>query len=152
MGDNAFFRRTWIDETVEIDADAEKVYELLKDIDGWSSFIPGMMRIVRPGSGPLRVGSRFVMVLKMGRTPPIFLPCKVYELGPGRMEWGGGGLGSVIRHSIELQPLDGGRTRIRQVEYATGALALLTLPFEKAANRFDRGLFRGIRERFAGRG
>jgi hypothetical protein len=149
MSDNAFLRRTWIDESVEVDADRDQVYELLRDIDSWPSFIPGLARIVRPGSGPVGVGSRFVMVLKMPRAPAIFLPCKVYELGPSRMEWGGGGFGSVIRHSIELEPLADERTRMRQVEYATGVLALLTLPFEKAANRFDRSWSEAVRERFA---
>ncbi len=145
------FRRTWIDESVEIDADREQLFELLRNIDGWPDVVPGLQRILRPGSGPVGVGTRFVMVLKMNpRTPPIFLPCKVYELGPDRMEWGGGGFGSVIRHYIELEPLADGRTRMRQVEYATGLLALLTLPVEKAANRFDQGWFKGIRERFAG--
>ena len=145
-----FFERTWIDYTVEVDTGRAALFELLRDIQGWPAFTPGLRRIKALGRGPIDVGSRFNMVIKIPGYPVIVFPCKVYELNQNRMEWGGGGWGSVIRHGFEMEALDEERTRLRHFEYATGLLALFCLPFEKAAYRYDRGWSEAIRQRFAG--
>ena len=118
-------RRIWIDHTAEIAASSAAVMAALTDIDAWSSWTPGLVGVQRR-PGPLAVGSTFTMLVKPAAFhPPLKIPCKVQRLTPTLIEWGGDVLGSVARHSFELTPLDSGGTRVRQLEYATGILALL---------------------------
>ena len=118
-------RRTWIDHTSEIAANSGAVMAALTDIDAWASWTPGLAGVTRR-PGPLAVGSSFTMLVKPAAFhPPLKVPCKVFTMTPTLIEWGGDLLGSVVRHSFELTPLDGGATRVRQLEYATGILALL---------------------------
>ena len=91
----------------------------------------------------------FLMVLD-GPGPGLPLPCVMYEHTPQHLEWGGGGLGSCIRHSMQLTPLGPSRTRLRHREYATGLLALATWPLREAAAGHDRRWSEAIVARFAG--
>lgn len=143
------FRRTWIDHTSELAASAETVFALLRDIDNWPSWSPGLIALKRKDSGELRVGSRFVLVLKMKGAPKTSLPCKILKLQPNYIEWGGGFPGSMIRHRFEVSPITAQRARVRHVEYATGLLALLSLPVEKLAYRHDLAWSRALEKRFA---
>lgn len=138
------FKRVWIDETVEIKTNASTLFALLKDFDGWPSWTRGLKAIQRNKDEPLVPGTRFTMVFGALR-----LPCQVYEYGPERLEWGGGLPGSIVRHSFEITPIDGGRCRLRHQEYATGVLALLTLPLEKAIYAHDHRWTTTICERFS---
>ena len=118
-------RRTWIDHTSEIAASSAAVMAALTDVDAWAQWTPGLVGVQRRPE-PLAVGSRFTMLVKPAAFhPALKVPCKVYTLTPTFIEWGGDLLGAVARHSFELTPLDGGATRVRQLEYATGILALL---------------------------
>lgn len=142
------FRRIWIDYTVEVDASESELSALLSDIDAWPSWTPGLRAIKRKPDGAIGVGTRFTMVLDMkGLGLP--LPCQLFVKEPRRIEWGGGGLGSVIRHRFELTPIGAARTSLRHVEYATNLLALLTLPAEKGIHAHDRRWSNAIRARFA---
>lgn len=141
-------RHTWIDQTLEIDTDADTLYLLLSDIERWAEWTPGLRAIKRLGRGPVAPGMRFVMVMA-GPGPGLPLPCVVYHNTTGLLEWGGGGLGSCIRHRMELTPLGPGRTRLRHVEYATGLLALLTWPVAKLATAHDERWSAAIAARFA---
>ena len=143
------FRRTWIDHTSELAADADTVFALLRDIDGWPSWTPGLVALRRKGSTPIQVGTPFTLVLKSGAAPQIPLPCKVLKLSPLYIEWGGGFKGSMIQHRFEVTPVSSQRCKVRHVEYATGLLALVTLPIEKLAYRHDRAWSRAIEKRFA---
>ena len=60
-----------------------------------------------------------------------------------------GALGSSVRHSMELTALDEGRCQLRHLEYATGLLAILALPAERAAHRHDKLWSDAIVARFA---
>lgn len=142
-------RHTWIDRTVEVATDATTLYRLLSDIDGWAGWTPGLRAVRRRGPAGYGPGTRFVMVMA-GPGPGLPLPCVMVQNTPQRLEWGGGGLGSCIRHSLELTPLDGGRTRLRHVEYATGLLALLTWPVAHLATAHDERWTDAIVARFAG--
>lgn len=141
-------RRTWIDHTCDVNASAETLYALLSDVDGWPDWTPGLRAIERRNQGFVGSGARFTMHLEHPKLGVLKLPTVMYENQPLRMVWGGGGVGSVIRHSFELLPIDAGRTRLRHVEYATGALALATLPFEKFAHDHDYRWSETIRTRF----
>jgi hypothetical protein len=141
-------RRTWIDHTCDVHTSAETLYALLSDVDGWPSWTPGLRAIKRREQGFVGPGARFVMHLAHPKFGEVKLPTVMYENQPLRMEWGGGGFGSVIRHSMELTPIDADHTRLRHVEYATGLLALVTLPFEKFAYDHDFRWSETIRTRF----
>ncbi|HEX4870410.1 MAG TPA: SRPBCC family protein [Moraxellaceae bacterium] len=142
-------RDTWIDHEVEVAADAATLYLLLSDLDNWPAWTPGLRAIRRWRRGPMRPGQRFVMVLD-GPGPGLPLPCTVYRSEPLHLEWGGGALGSVIRHSLTLKPLDAGRTLLRHREYATGLLALATRPVARLARAHDERWSAAIVARFAG--
>lgn len=144
-------RDTWIDLETEVATDADTLYALLADIDGWPAWTPGLRAIRRRGSAPLRPGSRFVMVLEVPVIGGLPLPCELYEATPRRLEWGGGLPGSVIRHSLEITPVDAGRCRLRHVEYATGLLALLTRPVARHTRAYDERWSAAIAARFAPR-
>lgn len=142
------FRRTWIDHTSELSADADTVFALLSDIDNWPSWTPGLNAIKRKRT-PLAQGAAFTMVLKMPGAPTTPLPCKVLKLQPHYIEWGGGFPGSMIQHRFEVTPLSAQRCKVRHVEFATGLLALVTLPIEKLAYKHDLAWSRAIEKRFA---
>lgn len=142
-------RITWIDHTSEVAADSDTLYRLLADIDAWPSWTPGLKAIKRRGRGPIRVGEGFVMVLKPQGAPLAFVPCKLFALEPNFIEWGGGFGSGVIRHSFAWEPISEGRTRVRQLEYATGWLGLLTRPIAGIAHRHDLAWSRALERRFA---
>jgi hypothetical protein len=137
--------RTWIDDSFEVEAGADTLYALLSDIDGWPSWTPGLTAIKRKPGAALTPGGGFTMVL----APGLRLPCKLYTREPGRIEWGGDLLGSVIRHRFELTALSPTRTRVKHVEYATNLLAVLTLPAEKGIYAHDKRWSKAIQKRFA---
>lgn len=141
-------RHTWIDHEIEVAVAADTLYLLLSDIDRWAEWTPGLRAIKRRGKSAYGPGTRFVMVMD-APGPGLPLPCVMYENTPRRLEWGGGGLGSCIRHSLELTALGPDRTRLRHREYATGLLALLTWPLRDAAGAHDRRWSEAIVARFA---
>lgn len=141
-------RRTWIDHTCDVHASAETLYALLSDVDGWPSWTPGLREIKRGTRGFVGPGARFTMVLDHPRFGALKLPIVMYENQPLRMVWGGGGFGSIIRHSFELTAISTNRTRLHNVEYATGFLALLAFPLERFAYDHDFRWSETIRTRF----
>ncbi|MDH5671297.1 MAG: SRPBCC family protein [Myxococcales bacterium] len=144
-------RRTWIDYEVDVHAGAEELGQLLGDLDGWPAWTPGLLRIERVDEGPVRVGLRFRMVVRLGKGPTLTLPCEVYTWEARRLEWGGGFVGGKVRHFFEIEPLGAEQSRVRQVEYATGVLALVAWPFEAHCHAHDRGWSDALVERFMGR-
>jgi hypothetical protein len=143
------FRRTWIDHTVDVAASPGEVYALLSNIDGWPSWTPGLTRLKRKGAGPWQAGQKFTMYIRAGSLPPVPVPCETYEVGPERIVWGGGVPGSVIRHSFEIKPLGAGASRVRQLEFATNLLAVLTLVVEPFIYQHDLHMQNALRDKFA---
>jgi uncharacterized protein YndB with AHSA1/START domain len=145
------YRRTWIDHALEIEASAQQVYELLVDVDAWPSWTPGLTAIRRTSQGALREGERFTMLIKPAKFhPPLPLPCKALEISPGRIAWGGGVLGSVVRHVFTIEALSPTRTRLHQLEYATNALALLARVAEPGIYKHDLRWQNAMRDRLVG--
>ncbi len=143
------FRRTWIDHTCQLDASLDTVSALLRDVDGWPDWSPGVVAITRKDSGPPTVGSKFSLRVQMPGSRAMSLPCKVYQWDRERLEWGGGMPGSVIRHSMELTSTGEHGCSLRHVEYATNLLALFCLLTEKSAYAHDRKWSDAIEARFA---
>jgi Polyketide cyclase / dehydrase and lipid transport len=144
------FRRTWIDHTVDVEASTGEVYDLLADIDGWPSWTPGLTAIKRKGKGRPAVGQRFTMYFKPAPFhPPLPVPCELYELSPQRIVWGGGIPGSLVRHSFEISELGANRSRVRQLEFATNLIAVLTLIAEPGIYKHDLRMQNALRDKFA---
>jgi hypothetical protein len=132
------FRRTWIDHTTDVPANIEHVAALLHDLDSWPSWTPGLTEVRRSKSTPPRPGGKFTMMIKPASFhPPLPVPCMLLKLEPTYIEWGGGFAGSVVRHSWELTQVGPDLTRVRQLEYATNAIALLTLIAEPGIYKHD---------------
>jgi hypothetical protein len=143
------FVRTWIDYSCEVATSADTLYRLLADIDGWASWTPGLISIRRRTQGEYVPGTKFTMTLAVPVLGKVGLPSQLYVNEPTVLEWGGGALGSRIRHRMELTALGPQTTRLRHLEYATGFLALVSLGLEKGIYRHDRGWSDAIQKRFA---
>ncbi|MEY4763591.1 MAG: Polyketide cyclase / dehydrase and lipid transport [Pseudomonadota bacterium] len=142
-------RQTWIDHTSDLPADLDTVYALLSDIDRWPQWTPGLRSIRRPGRGLAQPGSFFLMTLEAPIVRRLVLPNVVYRNDRQCIEWGGGLLGSVIRHSLTLTPLNEHTTRVRHLEYATGLLCLAAWPAAGFAHMHDLRWSRAIEAHFA---
>jgi hypothetical protein len=141
-------RQTWIDDTCDVQTDIDTLYALLSDIDNWPSWTPGLRSIWRPKKGFAARGAFFLMTLEAPIVKRLVLPNVVYQNERHRIEWGGGALGSTIRHFMELTALDSQTTRLRHVEYSTGLLAILAWPAANFAHHHDMRWSRAIEAKF----
>ncbi len=139
----------WIDYTSVVNTDSATLYQLLADIQGWPQWTPGLFTIWRGSKAFPRQGSFFLIVMEAPIIGRLILPSVVYQNDPHRIEWGGGFLGSIIRHSLEITTIDEHTTQLRHVEYATGLLALLARPAAGFAHFHDMRWSKAIEARFA---
>lgn len=116
--------------TVEIAAPAERVWEVLTDVEGWPQWTETVTSVERLDEGPLRSGSR-------ARINQPKIPESEYvvtELDPGRsFTWvaSGPGVTTTARHDVEA--LSDGRSRVTLAVEQSGWLGSLM-------GRFYRGL------------
>jgi hypothetical protein len=133
-----------IEEQRSITAGADRVWELLSDIDRWDQLLPTMQRVTRLGAaGPLGVGSRFEV-----RQPG--LRRSVYEITdwqPGRgFTWTTTAPGIRTTAPHWLAPHEGGTRLVLGIEWSgplTGLVRLLLgakvrLMVEQEADTFAR--------------
>ena len=116
--------------SIDITAPAERVWEVLTDVEYWSEWTPTVTWVRRLDDGPLRVGSR--AKIRQPRVPET--EYVVTELDPGRsFTWvaTGPGVLTTARHSVE--PLPDGGARVRLSVEQGGWLGSLV-------GRFYRGL------------
>lgn len=110
---------------VDIDAPAERVWQVVGDFGRYSDWNPFIVR----AAGEPRVGERLdITIAAPGMKPVSFRP-RVLDVVPGRLiRWKGEfklpGLFDG-RHALIVDPLDGGRSRFTTHEDVTGIL----LPF-----------------------
>ena len=110
---------------VDIDAPAERVWQVVSDFGRYSDWNPFIVR----AAGEPRVGERLdITIAAPGMKPVSFRP-RVLDVEPGRLvRWKGEfklpGLFDR-RHALIVDPLDGGRSRFTTDEDVTGIL----LPF-----------------------
>lgn len=100
------------------DADAEAVWQLLSDVDGWGAWNDGIETITL--DGPVAVGATFRM------KPPgeDVLTSTIAELDPNRLLTDETEMGDlVIRVVHRLEPLSSGRTSITYRVEVTGPAA-----------------------------
>ena len=110
---------------VEIDAPAERVWQIVGDFARYPEWNPFIVR----AAGVPRVGARLdVTIVALGMKPVSFRP-RVLDFEPGRLiRWKGGfklpGLFDG-RHALIVEPLDSGRSRFTSHEDVSGVM----LPF-----------------------
>jgi uncharacterized membrane protein len=141
-------KQTWIDHTSVIQTDIDTLYALLADIDNWPTWTPGLRSIKRFKKGFAKPGSFFLMTLDAPIIKRLVLPNVVYQNERHRIEWGGGALGSSIRHFMALTALDDHTTRLRHVEYSTGLLCIAACPAASFARMHDMRWSQAIEARF----
>ena len=114
-----------LDASIEIDAPAERVWQVVSDFARYPEWNPFIVR----AAGKQRPGARLeVTIVAPGVRAATFKP-KVLDLDPGRLiRW----KGSLIlpglfdgRHALSVDPLGDGRARFTTHEEVTGIL----LPF-----------------------
>jgi hypothetical protein len=145
----AMARIDFIDATDDIDATAEDVFALLLDVDRWPTWATGVSRAWRRPRGPFRVGVRIGFVPRF-LPVPIDVPVLEFEQDR-RLVWGVRTPFFEMVHGFTIEPLPGGRCRVRHREHAEGLLALLTRPMAQWIRRFDRGLSDDLAVHFATR-
>jgi hypothetical protein len=142
------YRRVWIDHTSELATSAESVHALLLDIDNWPQWTPGLNAIRRNKQQAFAPGCKFAMIVQPKGAPPTYVPCVVTSVTPGLIEWGGGIGRSVVRHRFEIEALGPSRCRVRQLEFATGILAVLARPIERFVYAHDLAWSKALEQRF----
>jgi uncharacterized protein YndB with AHSA1/START domain len=121
--------------TTEIAAPADRVYEVMSDVERWPEWTPSVTRVALLGGGPFAVGSR--ALVRQPKFPPA--TWTITEIVPGRsFTWvsNGPGFRAVGRHAVE--PASG------------GSRATLSLELQGALGGLWGRLTRGITERYVG--
>lgn len=134
-----------VETTVDIDAPAERVWEVMADVERWPEWTASVVRAERLDDGPLRLGSR--ARLKQPRFPPVLW--EVTELEPGRsFAWTAKnvGLTSVGRHRVVARR-DGGATVTLTLEQEGPLAPLLALLTAKLTRRYVDTEAQGLKRR-----
>ena len=110
---------------IEIDAPAERVWQVVSDFGKYADWNPFIVR----AAGAVRVGERLDITISAPGMKPVTFRPRVLDVEPGRLvRWKGKfklpGLFDG-RHALIVDALDGGRSRFTTHEDVTGLL----LPF-----------------------
>ena len=119
--------------TTDIAAPAERVWEVMSDVDRWHEWTPSITSITRLGGRPLAVGSR--ALVRQPKFPPALW--KVAAINPGRsFTWVSvaPGLRVTGHHSVDPAP--------------AGSRATLALRYEGVFGRLLARLTHDITERY----
>jgi hypothetical protein len=139
-----------LDSHIDINAPAQRVWEVLADFSGWGEWNPFIPSI----EGELELGARLHLTVAPPDLKPMEFKPKVFVLRPGEeIVWGGSFLRWLFRgdHAISLEALPGGRTRFRQRERFRGPMVLLMgKMFEPTAEGY-RQMNQALKERVEGR-
>lgn len=144
----ALFENVMIDETMELDASAEEVFALLKDIDNWPNWVRAIEKSYANSKGDWRVG--YKITFKANIAPIPLSNLKIVDYQEGRvMEWGIRSPVLNFGHRFEVTPLGKNKCRLRQSEGGTGILSFLTKPANGLVAKFDTAWGEDIRAYFA---
>jgi hypothetical protein len=132
---------------VEIDAPAERVWQVVSDFARYAEWNPFIVR----AAGEPRVGERLdITITAPGMKPVSFRP-RVLDVEPGRLiRWKGEfkfpGLFDG-RHALIVDPLDGERSRFTTHEDVTGILLPFTGKVMAASQQGFELMARAVKER-----
>jgi len=125
---------------IEIDASAERVWDILTDFASYPQWKPFIRRI----SGELQVGERLEVRLEPPDSRGITLRPTVLRAEPNRLLWWVGHLmvPGIFdgEHSLVIEPLEGNRVRFVQHEAFKGVLV------RPLARSLDKSTLRGFEE------
>jgi len=121
---------------VTIDAPANRVWDVLSDLDGYKSWNP----FLTSATGSLSPEHKITVAAKLGTHTITFHP-RIVTVEPGkRLAWRGTLLVPEIlsgEHQFELEPLDQSHTRLIQSEHFRGVL--VSLLWERVSPELSRG-------------
>lgn len=124
---------------ITIDEEPESIFARLADVGSWPSWMPASFLLTSPvAARPAQVGDRFRVKI-LGS--PFASPLEVSKCeAPRLLAWTGGQRGMLTaEHRFALEPLDGGKTRVRSIETWQGTLApLLRFAVKPLAERLGR--------------
>lgn len=110
---------------IDIDASPSRVWEILRDLDGW----PTWTDVLRDVHATPSLGGKISFRIFLDGMPGLPIQARIREWTPERSIAWGGGLGGVFagHHYFRLEPLGEDRTTLTHGEDFTGALATLAL-------------------------
>lgn len=132
---------------VEIDAPAERVWQVVSDFARYCDWNPFIVR----SAGEPRVGERLDITIAAPRMKPVSFRPRVLDVERGRLiRWNGEfklpGLFDG-RHALIVDPLDGGRSRITTHEDVTGILLPFVSKVPAASQQGFDLMARAVKER-----
>jgi hypothetical protein len=132
---------------VEIDAPAERVWQVVSDLARYCDWNPFIVR----SAGEPRVGERLDITIAAPRMKPVSFRPRVLDVERGRLiRWKGEfklpGLFDG-RHALIVDPLDGGRSRITTHEDVTGILLPFVSKVPAASQQGFDLMARAVKER-----
>ena len=132
---------------VEIDAPAERVWQIVIDFAQYSDWNPFIVR----AAGEPRVGERLDITIAAPDMKPVSFRPRVLDVEPGRLiRWKGEfklpGLFDG-RHALIVDPLDHGRSRFTTHEDVTGILLPFAVTVMTASQKGFELMARALRER-----
>ena len=140
-----------IEVAIEIDAPPARVWEVMSDVERWSEWTDSISSIKFEKGSALRPGSK--LRIRQPKLPPAVWQVTSVEPGRGFVwEAKGSGLSSMASHEIE--PLDGGRSRVKlRIEHSGMIATLLGSKIEGVSRRYLDMEIQGLKRRSeAGRG
>lgn len=134
---------------VDIEAPPETVWSVLTDLEAYGEWNPHITR----ATGALEVGSSLEIDVDRIGAKPRTMTVTVTDLeAPRRLEWVGSvGFGVVFegRHTFELTPVDGDRTRLLNRELVSGLVGPFAVTDEP--ERDYARMNEALKERIEGR-
>ncbi len=119
---------TQLDTSIDINASADRVWEILIDFPAYPLWNPFITSI----SGEIKAGETVTMHLTLPGKPAMsFKPRIKVVIPPRELRWAGYVLAPGLldgEHSFEIQGLTANRCLLRHVEVLTGVLAPLFIP------------------------
>jgi hypothetical protein len=136
-----------LDASIEIDAPAERVWDILADTaryGEWNPFVTGI-------AGELREGADLKVTIRAPGRAPVTFAARVARLVPGReLRWRGRWFLPGLfdgDHALTVEPIDESRSRFRTREEVTGMfLPLLGKAMRQSQEGFE-GLCRAVKAR-----
>ena len=117
-----------LEDTIEIDASSDRVWQVTTDIEAWPKWAPAMERIRREDSGEFKLGS--TALIKQKQMPET--RWTVTEIDPGKhFAWQARVLGMDMRATHIITPGDRAVTSLLRIEME-GLLIKLLGPIMKA--------------------